>query len=159
MTSTVINREIAAPPRIVFETVADIEQFSQAVPRIQRVEFLTEARSGVGTRFRETRLLRGREATTELEVTEYVPGERVRLVADSHGTVWDTVFEVTPAGTAALLTMRMEARPYKLVGRAITALSRSLVEKAVTEDMDAVQRYCEKKAASTPPPAAGQASG
>ena len=155
MASTVVTRDIAAPLPLVFQTVADITRFSQAVPRIQRVEFLTESKTGVGTRFRETRLFRGREATTELEVTEYVPDERVRLVADSHGTVWDTVFEVGPVGGAARLTMRMEARPYKLVGRAIAALTRSLVEKAVTEDIDAVQRYCETEAAASVPPASG----
>ena len=34
------------------------------------------------------------EATTELEVTEYVENDHVRMVADSHGTIWDTVFSV-----------------------------------------------------------------
>lgn len=42
------------------------------------VLFLTDSEKGVGTKFRETRMMGKREAGTELEVTEYVPNERVR---------------------------------------------------------------------------------
>jgi uncharacterized protein YndB with AHSA1/START domain len=85
MAQYVATRSIAAPVARVFETVAHIDRFQEAIPHITNVEFLTETHSGVGTRFRETRLMRGREASTELEVTEYVPDERVRLVSDAGG--------------------------------------------------------------------------
>src|SRR6185503_18070772 len=90
-----VTRTVNAPPEVVFRTVADIRQFSKAVPGVVKYEFLSEVQSGVGTRFRQTRVRDGKEATTELEVTEYVENARVRLVTDDkHGTVWDTVFAV-----------------------------------------------------------------
>ena len=46
------------------------------------------------TRFRETRVMKGREASTVLEVTEYESPRRIRLVSDEGGTIWDTVFTV-----------------------------------------------------------------
>ena len=98
MTRTTITRTIEAPVEAVFEAVADISNFARAVPDIARVEFLTESRVGVGSRFRETRVMRGREASTVLEVTEYVRNERVRLVADAGGTVWDSLSTVVGAG-------------------------------------------------------------
>jgi hypothetical protein len=67
----VVSSSIAAPIDVVFSTVAAINQFSRAIPHIVKVEFLSEVRAGVGTRFGETRLMGGREAATELEVTEW----------------------------------------------------------------------------------------
>lgn len=145
MTRTRTSRTIEAPVEAVFETVADISNFSRAVPHITRVEFLTERRVGAGTRFRETRLMRGREATTELEVTEYEKNERVRTVADAGGTVWDSLFTVTPEGDggSTRLDLVMEARPYRFMSRLMVPLMKGVVAKAVMADMDAVKVWLE----------------
>lgn len=94
MAATTVIRTINAPLDLVFQTVADIRNFSKAVPHIVNAEFLSDVESGVGTRFRETRLMRGKEATTELEVTEYSENEHIRIVADAGGTIWDSLFTV-----------------------------------------------------------------
>ena len=145
MSRTRTSRTIDAPVEAVFEAVADIANFSQAVPHIARVEFLTERRVGVGTRFRETRLMRGREATTELEVTEYERNERVRLVSDAGGTVWDSLFTVTPEGDgrSTRLDLVMEAKPYRFMSRLLVPLIKGVVAKAVAADMDAVKAWLE----------------
>ena len=78
-----------------------------------KFEFLSDTHTGVGTRFRETRVMKGKEQPTELEITEYIENERVRMVADSHGTVWDTVFSVALYGDGTRLTMVMDARAYQ----------------------------------------------
>lgn len=144
MTRTTVERTINAPIDVVFDTVANISQFSQAIPHIVKVEILSDVQSGVGTRFRETRLMKGKEATTELEVTEYVENERVRIVADSHGTVWDTLFTVEAQDGATLLTMRMDARAYKLLPKLINPFVAGSIKKAIESDMDAVKVYCEQ---------------
>jgi len=140
-------RHIAAPTERVFSTVADIANFSKAVPHIVRVDFLSEQRVGVGTRFRETRLMNGREASTELEVTEYIEGERIRLVSDSQGTVWDSVFTVVPRAEGCELTLVMDARPYKLLAKLTTPLLKGFIAKALEKDMDAVKAWCEARRA------------
>ena len=86
MTTSVVRRTIKAPRERVFAVVADVRNFKRAVLHIVKVEFLTDREVGLGTRFRETRSRNGKETSTELEVTEYVENERVRLVGDSHGT-------------------------------------------------------------------------
>ena len=88
MSRTTVRRTIDAPADFVFRTVAEIDNYSKAIPHIVNVEFLSDVRSGVGSRFRETRLMMGREASTILEVTEYVENERVRIVSDEGGTIW-----------------------------------------------------------------------
>ena len=146
MTRTRIVRTIDAPVEVVFGAVADASNFSKAVPDIVRVEFLGGSRVGVGTRFRETRVMRGREASTVLEVTEYVRNERVRMVADAGGTVWDSLFTVAGVGVGGRRTrleLVMEARPYRLMARLMVPLMRRVVAKAVEGDMDAVKGWCE----------------
>lgn len=144
MEKTIVTRSIAAPPERVFETVAHIENFAEVVDSITNIEFLSEQRTGVGTRFRETRMMKRREATTTLEVTEYRPPELVRIVSDEGGTIWDTVFSVKRMGASTELSMVMDARPYKLLARIMTPLISGMVRKAVKSDMDAVKRHCER---------------
>ena len=143
MPRATITRTIDAPIDIVFHTVADIENFSKAIPGIINVEFLSDAKSGVGTRFRETRLMRDKEASTELEVTEYAENDHVRLVADSHGTVWDTTFTVRSDNGQTELTMVMDANAYKLFPKVVNPLVMRMIRKAIEHDMDAVKKYCE----------------
>ena len=147
MTRTSLSRTIRAPTTAVFETVADATNYTKAVSDIVKVEFLGDQRSGVGTRFRETRVMGRREAATELEVTEYVGNERIRMVSDAGGTVWDSLFTVTPVedGRATRLDLVMEARPYRLLSRILVPLMKRAVSKAVVGDMDAVKAYLEAR--------------
>ena len=150
MTRTAVSRTIDAAPEMVFSVVSDISNYSEAVPHLVRVEFLTDQRVGVGARFRETRVMRSREATTEIEVTEFVANERVRMVSDEGGTIWDTVFAVTPLGDGGgtRLDMVMDARPYRILSRLMVPLIKGVVAKAIAADMDAVKAYCEGGGAS-----------
>ena len=144
MSRITITKNINAPVETVFKTVADIDSYSKAVPHIVKIEILSDVKSGVGARFRETRLMKGREAATELEVTEYVENEHVRLVADSHGTIWDSIFTVSPANGGVDLKLTMDARAYKLLPKLLNPLIKGMIAKGVESDMDAVKAYCEK---------------
>ena len=144
MTQFTAKRTINAPIDLVFKTVADINIFSTVVPDIVKIEFLSEVKSGVGNRFRETRLMKGKEATTELELTEFVENDHVRYVTDSHGTVWDTVMTVKTVDDKTDLTMVMDAIPHKLAQKMMIPMIKGMISKALEKDMDAVKTYCEK---------------
>ena len=139
------SRTIAAPLDLVFQTVSDVRNFRDAVPHITHVEFLSEQQVGAGTRFRETRLMNGREHTVELEVAEYIDNDRVRLISDAGGTIWDTTFTVSKGSYNVELEMQMDIKPHTLFARIITPLIRGMVVKGVTSDMDAVKAFCESK--------------
>ena len=143
MSRTMTTRLIDASVEKVFDTVAHIEQFSQAIPHITKVEMLSDITRGVGARFQETRLMNGREATTELEVTEYVENDRIRLVSDAGGTIWDTLFTVAGADDGTKLSMTMEANAYKFLARIMNPFIMGMVGRAVEKDMDAVKAFCE----------------
>lgn len=143
MTPIIVTRKINASMDVVFATVSDIRQFSKALPHVVTFEFLSVVNRGVGARFRETRLMNGKETTTDLEITEYVENDRVRMVAKSHGTVWDTLFTVTSEGGSTTLTTKMDARADKLLPRVMNPLIRGITAKAVERDMDLVKAFCE----------------
>lgn len=137
------QRTIEAGVEEVFDVVAHIENFQKALPHITNVEYLTDQRRGVGTRFRETRMMGKREATTELEVREYEPPNIVRLVSDTGGTVWDTTFRLTGTSAQTVLSMEMDAIPHALMAKLSLPMIGRMVAKAIETDMDAVKAYCE----------------
>ena len=137
------ERLIDAPLDLVFETVADIRNYAEAIPHIQEVSILSEVQVGVGTRFRETRRVAGQEATTELEVTEYEANRRYRCVSDTHGTIWDSIFGVEERDGKTRLTLVLNARPKSVMTRLMNPMIRGMVAKAISDDLDAVKTYCE----------------
>ena len=144
MSRVTVTKTINAPLEFVFQTVAEIENFSKAIPHIVKVEFISENKTGVGAKFRETRIMMGKQAETVLEVTEYSENDRIRLVSDEGGTIWDSLFTVkmTVDGATELILV-MEARPYKTMARILNPITTFMVRKGVISDMDAVKQYCE----------------
>lgn len=145
MVRTLLSRSINAPANLVFKTVSEIEHFSKAVPAILHVEFLSDIKRGVGTHFRETRLINGKEVSTQLEVKEFVPDTHVRIVAESHGTIWDSVFIVTQLEDRTELTMVMDASTTKLIPKLFSSLMSGGIRRAIEKDLDSVKWYCEKQ--------------
>ena len=144
MKPILISKTINAPVELVFKTVAHIEDFSKVVNDIVKIEFLSENKTGVGSRFRETRIMKGKEAATELEVKEYVENEKVRIVAESGGTVWDTLFTVKEENDATKLNVEMNATANNFFSKIMNSLIKGMITKAIEKDMDAVKTYCEK---------------
>ena len=141
------TQDIAAAPEIIFDAVSNIENLPNTSPEIVAIELLSETRSGVGTRFRETRLHKGKEMITELEVTEYEPNKHVRMVADSHGTIWDTAFTLQPAGAATRLSLTMDARAHKLLPRLLNPLMAGVFRRGMNKHLETVKAHCEAIAA------------
>jgi hypothetical protein len=146
MSTFTASRSIRAPVDLVFQTVSEIEKLSEALPHIVKVEFLSDTHTGVGTRFRETRLMHGREAVTTLQVTEYEVNDHIRLVADAGGTIWDSVFSVKEENGQTRLQLVMEGRPYRFLARVFNFFIGGLLQKALEGDLEAVKTFCEKKA-------------
>ncbi|WEL92246.1 SRPBCC family protein, partial [Tsukamurella tyrosinosolvens] len=86
ITSTVT---VAAPRTAVFAAFADIENAPARMSGIESVDFVSDVRTGLGTRGRETRRMYGRAATEEMEITAFdaPSGYTVEAAAD----LWQTV--------------------------------------------------------------------
>jgi carbon monoxide dehydrogenase subunit G len=146
MSRAVVTKTIAAPIERVFETIADLESFKRAIPHIVDIEFLSERRHGVGTRFRETRLANGRKTTTELEITECVTNDRLRIVTESHGTIWDSVFQLRAVDGGTRLTLTLDAKAHQLLAKLMNPTVMPAIRSAIEGDLGLVKRYCEETA-------------
>ncbi|MEM7163946.1 MAG: SRPBCC family protein [Planctomycetota bacterium] len=138
-----VSQTINAPQAVVFDAVTNLSKLHETSPAIVGVEFLTEQKSGVGTRFIETRKHGKQEMKTELEVTEYREPEHARMVADSHGTIWDTVFTVDGDANQCTLTLTMDARAHKLMGKIMNTLMKGMFRKGMAKHLDSVKAHCE----------------
>lgn len=143
MTRIVIKREIRAPVDFVFKSISEISHLPQTVPEIEKVEFLSETKSGIGTCFRETRIINGKESITDLEVTEYKKNEHIRMKADSHGTVWDSLFQVEKEGEFTRLTLTMDANAHRLLPKLLNPLMKGMYKQGLEKHVNAVKAYCE----------------
>ena len=143
MTTVKASCEMEAPISIVFEAVSNIEKLPETSPDIVKIEFLSEKRQGLGTQFRETRMMRGKEMLTDLEVTEYEEDKFIRIVTDSHGTIWDTSYSFEPLAAGTQLNMVMDARPHKLIPRIINPLMKGMFRRGIEKYLVDLKAYCE----------------
>ena len=77
-----VTQHFPHEPDQVFATLTDMEAVGQWMPGFVRIEMLTEGDFGVGTEWRETRKLFGKEATEQFEVTECRPPSRLGMRVD-----------------------------------------------------------------------------
>lgn len=146
MTTSEIQRMFHAGKSIVFEAISNIENLSSVVPEINNTAFLSDQKVGVGTKFRETRKIRGRNLVSELEVIDYLENKHIRILSDHQGTIRDclnTVEQKTQDTTR--LTLIITIKPCKFLAKIKTPLIKGLVEKVVVNDLNAIKDYCERR--------------
>ena len=147
MPTVTVSRLISAPVDVVFRAVSDIERLPETNPDYLAVEFLSDQRAGAGTRFNVTMRAGKKEQVYEQEITEFDENRSVRMVNDSHGTVWDTLFAVAPEGDGTRLTLTMDARAHALVPRLLNPIMKGFFRKGMAKYVAAVAEYCESGAA------------
>lgn len=138
------TRVIEAPMDRVFLTLSQPEHFSEAIPNIIKIEIVSATKSGVGTRFRESRDMNGKLAVAEMEITELVNNHRLRLVSELAGTTWDSLFALAAQGNNTHLELHMIASSNNLASRLMTPLLFGFVAKAIDGDMAHIKAYCER---------------
>ena len=148
-----VSETIDAPLADVFEFVSNPVLMSKAFPEsVKKMEVLSEHETGVGARFRETRLLRGREDVIEIETVEHVENERVLSVADTGGSLWYTGFAVAPGENGTVLTVSMEAQAKSLFVRITNFCMKPWLKKGGAQEMQGIKDYFSPAKATTEVP-------
>lgn len=151
MSKILVEREVAASPERVWAVVTDLDRTAQSIRGIAKVERLDDGTGfGVGTSWRETRVMFGKEATETMTVTALEPGRSYATEADSRGTHYRSVITVTPHGTGSRLAMEFEGRPHGKVARAavlIGKLFEGATRRMIRRDLDDIAAAAERAAA------------
>ena len=98
------TEHIARPPQDVFAVLADPTRATEFIDNIKASTKLTDGPVGVGTRFRETRIVRGKEASADLLVSAYEPNTHVGISTEAEGITVEYHYRLAPDAGGTRLT-------------------------------------------------------
>jgi hypothetical protein len=106
---------IARPPKEVFDFISASENAPKIVDSVTGMVKLTEGPARVGTRYRETRLMHGREQQAELEIVEFEPAQRYAMQNVTEGVeiVYRYNFQPERDGTRIDLVCELKTKGMK----------------------------------------------
>ncbi len=143
---------VEAPPDAVFATAIDFSNWPRFISGIQSVEVLRPGPVIVGSVFRETRVMFGRQATEEMTVASVEAPNRLQLTAFNHGTAYlvDHVFAADAGDTR--MTLVFTGRPTTFLSRILARilapqgwLFRGTVKRQLEADLADLKREAERR--------------
>lgn len=141
-----VSTTVNAPIDKVFGVFSDVTKIEERIDGIQKVEMLSDVTSGKGVKWRETRVMFGKEATEEMEITSYEKNKQYVVEADSHGTHYTSLIDFTEQDGQTTVTQVFEGKPYKLSSRLFALLGflfKAASKKALQKDFDNLKTYIE----------------
>jgi carbon monoxide dehydrogenase subunit G len=151
MKAIVVQKHVSAAPDRVWQVATDLDSWSETISDIKSVERLAGSTGfGVGTSWRETRVMFGKEATEEMTVTAIVEGISYTVEAESHGAHYTSLAKLTPTGDGTEISMSFSAVATgffadvmaKTIGKAFEGSMR----KALQKDLDDLALAAESSA-------------
>lgn len=149
-----VSEQINAPTERVFAAATDFPTAPQRVSGITKIEMLTTGPVGKGTKFRETRVMFGKDATATMEVIDFQPGRSCTLGSTECGCEYRKVVSVRPAGGGAggtELTLDFSGKPLTFFAKLMSPLQSLMVKKvgakALKKDLADLKAFLEKPAA------------
>jgi carbon monoxide dehydrogenase subunit G len=143
-----VSREVNAPASTVWTIITDLEESVNTISSIEKVEILAGEEFGIGTRWRETRTMFGRQATEVMEVTDITDGESYVVIARPESANYRTVMSILPTGeTACVLSMEFGANPKgtmtRFMGATMGKMFSGATRKALAADLDDIAAAAE----------------
>ncbi len=146
-----LSRTVNAPAAVVWATITDMDAWTTVISGITSVERLDDGTTfDVGTSWRETRTMFGKEATEDMAVTELVEGESYVVEADSNGAHYRSVFTVEADGNdVSTIRMTFAGEPKGVVSQVMAAtigrLFMPATRKVMQVDLDELAAAAEAR--------------
>lgn len=145
-----ISRQINAPAERVFSVFSDIQNSEQHLSGVTKIEMLSDGPPAVGTRWRETRVMFGRDCTEELWISDFEPNGSFTVMSHSCGAEYKSRFDFAPKGDTTDVTFTVECRPLGFIAKVMMTLMKPFtgklmksMEDAVAQDIDDLQAVAE----------------
>ena len=146
MKPVIVRQACTAPVDVLWDVATDLANAPVNISGITRTEVLAGGEFGVGTRWRETRTMLGREASETMEITAVEPGRSYTAEAHSSGMHYVTRWEFTGTDTGSEIVMTFSGEPTstfgRLASRVFGAMNASLA-KTMRTDMADLARAAE----------------
>lgn len=144
-----MTKHIEAAPGSVFDVFSDVTKAADRISGIERIEMLTDGPVGLGTRFRETRIMFKKEATEEMEFTAFEPGRSYTIGCESCGCRYAYAFHFEPDGSGTRIDIEMSYQPISFAAKLMTPLGwmmKGTLKKYMDRDLEDLRAVVETKA-------------
>jgi len=123
---------IEKPLEEVFEYASSMEHAPKYMPAVNRMERLTWDEVGVGSKFRETRWIRGKEVEAEVEIIKFEPNRSFSTKTNSNGlvTIYEYNFEEIVEGTQVQFKAYVQTKGFMM------KLTKGLLVKMLSAEED-----------------------
>lgn len=142
--------QIDASPDRVFAAMIDFDGYQHWMNGFVGVEKLTEGPFGVGTEWRETRRMFGREASEVFEVTACEAPSRLGLRVDgkrgaSRKGEYRFEYVLSPEGTGTRVRLNGQIDMPGWFAGLMARMFVGMFKKAIDKDMQALKQHVEKQ--------------
>ena len=147
MTITV-SEEISATREQVWNIITDIDSWTDTVDGIVAVDVIDRPEDGVvGLKWRETRVLFGKEAIETMWISAAEPNHWYETTAENHGAIYSSRMNLDQSGDKVVLTMTFSAKPttvaaklMSVVGFMFNGTMRKMLQKDLADIREAVEK-------------------
>jgi uncharacterized protein YndB with AHSA1/START domain len=143
-----LTKHINAAPDKVFDVSTNLAALPTVVPTIKRVEVLTTGPVARGTRFRETRVMFGKDNSETMEFTDFSPPNGYTLSNTSCGVQSRFRFDIRPTSTGSDLTVSVDCTPVAFMAKVLSPLMGMMMKGTMRKCLDG-DIECLKKAAES----------
>lgn len=155
-----MREEFNAPVEVVFAAITDIQAAAKWMPNLVSIELLTDGPYDVGTKWRETRSMFGREASEVFEVKALTPGKSIELYVDgklgsSKRGEYRFIYDLEKQNGTTIMYVRGTMTGMGVMGALFGWLFKGMFRKAISKDHAALRDFVEassSQAAPNPPP-------
>lgn len=143
-----VSVEIDAPRERVWNIVTDIDSWTDTISGIISVDVLNRPASGVvELKWRETRVLFGKEAVETMWITAAEENRWYETRAENHGAVYTTRISLDDSHGKTRLTMAFSSRPATFVARLMSFMGylfRGAMRKMIEQDLADIRQAAER---------------
>lgn len=151
MPTITVSEQFECAPELAFATLSNFHYYPDFIEAIISTKLLSEQTTGLGTKFSETRIMMGREATEEMEVVEFTSPSKFVLYSFAHGTEYHSTHTFEPNENGTKVTLEFRANPKTLMAKILSGLfSRMIGQVAdmLQKDLRDAKIEAEKRAAT-----------
>jgi hypothetical protein len=156
MTRFTTTRTVQASLERTFEAFTDLRHAAENIRGIKKLEVLGQGPVGVGTRFRETRVLFKREATEEMEITAFERPSHYTVSAETCGSLFTTTFRSTPENSGTRVDLELVVEPITTFAKLVSPLGKLMLGSCMKQfegDLDDMTAVAEGRSALSTAPA------
>lgn len=145
-----VQLEVNATKEAVWSVISDIEHSAENIRGIESIEVLEKPAHGlVGLKWREKRIMFGKEAYETMWITEAEENSHYQTRAESHGAVYISRLSVEDKDGGCILTMGFKGEAQTLGAKIsdviFSGMMKKSTEKALYEDLEDIKKVAEAR--------------